>query len=201
MSSKYPMQCAVCSGAINPAQRSRRPQLKDLCRRCLALPQQPISQAMLRSIFNYDPDTGRLTYARNFPGRKAGETATYDGGEGYLNVYLGRNHRAHRVIWMLVTGDDPECIDHINHDRSDNRLCNLRNTTMRENFRNVTASRSNKLGVPGVRRVTGRNNYRAEVMIDGKTLHLGVFDDPAEAGQAYRNAIERLGFHKNHAKR
>lgn len=95
----------------------------------------------LQERFNYDPETGQLTWKKP-PGFRAkpGDPAGYLTTKGYLRVKLGESHyRVHRLIWKLSHGEDPPAgmdIDHINRDRTDNRLANLRLATRSDNVNN-----------------------------------------------------------------
>ena len=150
------------------------------------------SQETLRGLFSYDPETGHLTnlYTRSsraVKGRRAGNLM----GTGYRRVRLdGIEYGEHRLIWKLVYGEDPDTIDHINADRSDNRLCNLRSCTAADNNR-FAAARRNTLPV-GVKQLKEGDrlydSYMARATIDGKRVYLGTYDTPEQAHQAYLEA-------------
>ncbi len=97
----------------------------------------------LRTLFNYDPETGVLTWRT---GRRAGQPCGYLAGKGmgHLRVKIGLTHyRVHRVIWVLYYGTDiPNgyVIDHIDRDPSNNRIGNLRIASVR--FNNGNSERS-----------------------------------------------------------
>lgn len=82
----------------------------------------------IRDVLRYDPETGNLIWLINRSrGIKPGSSAGSIGKGGYVQVtYNYRQYLGHRLAWFLTNGGEPEMIDHINHDRSDNRLCNLR---------------------------------------------------------------------------
>ena len=106
------------------------------------------SQDYLRQRFDYDPQTGRLVW-RDWPGQRngwAGRTAGTS--RNYSRVRVdGTDFKTHRVVWKLMTGNDPgEYIDHINHDRTDNRWCNLRLATHQQNEWN----KADKTGSRGI---------------------------------------------------
>jgi len=95
----------------------------------------------LRNLFTYDPDTGVLTWAC---GPRQGKAAGRIGDTGYLSVKIGEGrYKVHRIIWKLYHGTDiPDLqqIDHINRDRTDNRIGNLRVVTPRENRLNSAST-------------------------------------------------------------
>jgi hypothetical protein len=111
---------------------------------------------------------------------------------GYTVVSLKRSSwQAHRLIWLMVYGEDPgpHEIDHINGDRSDNRLINLRLATAAQNRQNSSARRGRQLP-KGVKKNKGR--YGARITCE-KTVHwLGTYDTPEEAHEAYRKAANAL---------
>ena len=77
----------------------------------------------IRNHISYDPSSGELTY---ISGKAKGRVAGWETGNGYLRVkHKGRVYMAHRVCWFLAHGEQPEMIDHLNHNGADNRLCNL----------------------------------------------------------------------------
>lgn len=90
---------------------------------------------------------------------------------------------AHRVAYFLATEQQPDQVDHVNGDRSDNRLANLRAATQQQNQRN--RPQSEKRGLPkGVSLEAGRFMARAR-NARGRSTFLGSFDTPKEAHAAY----------------
>lgn len=110
---------------------------------------------------------------------------------GYLQVGVaGQHYYAHRIVWLLTHGRWPvEEIDHINGDRTDNRLVNLRDVSHRGNQQNSPIHREGK--PPGTCKQGGR--WRARIQIDGKRRHLGMFDTEEEAHAAYMRACDHIG--------
>lgn len=142
----------------------------------------------LRRLFSYNPETGWLT-------RLVSTSATGQAGDmvgskshGYYQVRINRKmFRAHRICWAIHTGSDPGDmqIDHVNGIRDDNRACNLRLATNRQNTLNQHILRSNnKSGFRGVSWHDKSKKWRATRVIDGKQKSLGLFDTPEEAAAA-----------------
>lgn len=165
----------------------------------------------VRAALDYDPETGRLTWrVREMPKRRGSATwnVRYAGKEAFTFVtrkgyrygtVLNQRLMAHRVIWFMVHGRWPNQVDHINGDRQDNRLCNLREVDNRTNCRNRTQRRSLPLGIyrskNGKRWVACLGNTR-----DKGSTHLGTFDTLNEAVAARKDAERREGYHPNHGR-
>ena len=114
---------------------------------------------------------------------------------------LGIRYSGHRLAWLMVYGRWPnEMIDHINGDRSDNRIENLREISAAENHYNLGVPKSNKSGCVGVYR-SKEGNWCAEITKHSKKVHLGTFASLLEAAEARKAAEREYGFHKNHGAR
>lgn len=151
-----------------------------------------------RELLDYDARSGRLTWRHDRHsgfGRvnvRAGDEAGHVNGRGYRIVRLdGQSYRAHRVIWLMLTGEMPiDEIDHINGDRADNRRINLRQATRAQNAKNVGMHSSNKSGFKGVCWDSAKGRWRADIAGDW----IGHFDSAEEASAAYElAAAERFG--------
>lgn len=137
---------------------------------------------------DYDESTGVFT-------RKSGKTKGKVAGsmhhEGYIRIcLLGRYESAHRLAWLFVHKQMPSMsIDHINGNKSDNRICNLRIATARQNSQNrVRPTKANKSGFLGVCWVKAKKKFKAQIVISGKDKQIGLFNSPEEAHQAYLEA-------------
>lgn len=145
-----------------------------------------------KRLLRYNPETGELTIKVAENGR---QKAAYMRTDGYLGVCLcNSRYLAHRVIWYMHYGEVPGgFIDHINRDRSDNRICNLRLTTRLENNQNKFGPyKNNTVGLPGITNQKGK--YRARIRVNCKLISLGYFDTKEEAYEAYLAAKRK--YHK-----
>lgn len=160
----------------------------------------------LRQLLRYDPETGMLFWkerpASMFQGRRSSPEAMavwwndrYAGTpalnhterSGYLNGAIwGGQYKAHRVAWAIFHGSEPAgYIDHINGDRSDNRIVNLRIVDKAANGRNSCKMKNNSSGYVGVSEIRGK--WQASCSISGKQVYVGVFPTPESAAKARDN--------------
>lgn len=157
-----------------------------------------VTAAQARELLSYEQSTGLLTWKVDRPGGvKADDQAGGLRGTGYIVVsILDRLYPAHRVIWLLQTGAWPECaVDHANRDRTDNRWCNLRESTAKQNCHNRGLSSLSTTGRKGVTYLAGRRKYRVIITSDGRRRHIGYFRDIDQAAEAYDQAA--LKYHGN----
>ena len=119
----------------------------------------------------------------------------------YIHLSAGPSRKeryqilAHRFVWIIFNGDIPDRleINHINGIKNDNRLCNLREITQQQNCQNQrTPPSHNTSGFMGVSYYKAGNKYAAHINLDGKKKHLGYFNDPKIAYQAYLTAKRKL---------
>lgn len=153
-----------------------------------------ITQDELKELLHYDPETGVFTWNITTRGKVIkGNVAGYRGTWGYICITLRYKHyRAHRLAWLYVTGRLPKHqIDHINGDRLDNRLCNLREATNTENRQNVGKQENNISGFTGVSWDKRKSKWRATIQYNRKHIFLGYFTTPELAYEAYLKAKEQ----------
>lgn len=151
----------------------------------------------LVELLSYDALTGVFTRRVDRSNRKAGETAGSLHPDGYLQVAIdGRRYLCHRLAWLYEKCVWPEHeIDHINGDRADNRIANLRDVTKAVNQQNLKdAPRGKNSDAPlGVTKYSRRAGvWRAQICVDGKQFHIGYFLSQEAAHAAYINAKRRL---------
>jgi len=118
---------------------------------------------------------------------------------GYLHVrYKNIHYSVHRIIWLMYYKEWPKQIDHINHNKSDNHITNLRDVSQAENTRNASLSKANTSGLTGVCWAPKNNRWRAYINDLGKQIHLGLYKNISDAAHARKNAEKKYGYHKNH---
>jgi hypothetical protein len=128
--------------------------------------------------YTYNPQTGEVK--SNY-----GKTLKSKHKQGYLVISNKTisNLLQHQFAWYYTNKECVDTLDHINGVSDDNRICNLRSVTKQQNQfnRNPKGYYFNK----------GRNKYSSQIMIDGKSIHLGYFNTEEDARQSYINAKEK----------
>lgn len=182
-----------------------------------------ITPELCRQLLRYDPETGKLFWlprpssmyhdtpclggvrtaqwaADCWNAKYAGKEAFTALSQGYhIGTILGLMMKAHRVAWAIVHGDWPsQHIDHINGERSDNRIGNLRDVPNIENHRNEGRSKNNKSGVNGVCWDKQTGKWRAQIKVNYQRICLGRHSRLADAIKARRDADARYGFSLRH---
>lgn len=161
--------------------------------------------AYVRECLNYDAETGDFRWLQRPGGHFkdarvwkmwnttwAGKSAGCRAPAGYILVGIDRKlFYAHRLAWLWTHGRWPDRhIDHVNGDKSDNRLCNLREATYAENNCNTVRPSHNTTGFKGVSKHQGK--HRAVIQHRGRHHFLGYFATAEEAHEAYAAAAKRL---------
>lgn len=149
-----------------------------------------VSQESLMEVLDYSPDTGVFNWINgNLRNVKPGDIAGYKNSRGYIKIRVwSRLFFAHRLAWIYVYGEDIDGheIDHINGDKSDNRICNLRISSHQQNMFNMKKKSTNKSGVKGVHFDKRCNKWRAQTSINKKRVHIGLFNTIESAENAIR---------------
>lgn len=166
------------------------------------------SPELLRKLLRYEPETGKLFWrarsedlfngnkhaCRRWNSRYAGKEAMTPVNEaGYkIGGIFNKSFRAHRVIWAMTTGRWPSCfIDHVNGDRSDNRILNLREATTSQNAINSCIQSNNTSGLKGASWCKRTKKWQSYIAVGGKKYNLGYFDCREDAHEAYCHAAKK----------
>lgn len=174
----------------------------------------PICIPEIRQLVRADFQSGKLYWlerpsggmarrgAAIFNARQANKEATSLDKHGYLRIAIkGKTLFAHRVIWALAYDEWPSmALDHINGNKSDNRLDNLRLVSVSENGRNQSLSAVSTSGVTGVCRDRRPGQWQAYIRVNGRKVHLGTFASLEDAAEARRIASNDAGYHANHGR-
>lgn len=147
---------------------------------------QILSQPRLQELLCYDEHSGLFTWRIHAGNRMANTAAGSVCKKGYVDISVdGKSYRAHRLAWLYVHGHFPiGVIDHINGNKSDNRITNLRDVT---NARNLLSYRktnqNNSSGFIGVHK--NHNGWRAEITVHSQNINLGTYPTKEDASIAY----------------
>lgn len=159
-----------------------------------------ITSEQLREVLRYEPDTGRFFWLkklgpRAMPGNEAGSLNQ----TGYVKIKVfGVQYVRSRLAWLYVYGEWPDqFIDHVNRDRTDDRICNLRTATQGQNNRNTKIRSDNTSGIKGVCHYHGK--FMARINFRGRSIYLGLHDSIDNAKNAVKKAsIQYHGEYSSH---
>lgn len=148
----------------------------------------------LKQHLEYDAANGCFYRKTSNNQHKVGELAGNKRKNGYSIVKVCKtNILIHRLVWLFEHGEWPkECLDHIDGDKSNNRIQNLREATYAQNRVNTGVQVNNLLGLKGVQLHTQSGKYRARITWNGKKRSLGLYYTPEEAHAAYVEAAKQL---------
>lgn len=160
-------------------------------------PEEALGVKQLFDYLNYDPQTGVFTWKVNAArGEKIGDIAGNVNHRGYRSIWInGLQFFAHRIAWAMSYGEWPELdVDHINQNKSDNRICNLRHASRSENMFNRGKNKNNTSGIKGVVFCKQTGKWRAQMMMNRKSVNIGRFATKEQAAEAYlQKAREHRG--------
>jgi hypothetical protein len=154
-----------------------------------------LTATRLREALDYDKETGLFTWlVTNSRRSVAGTIVGLPVPVMYPRIRVDKElYSAHILAWLHAYGKFPiDDIDHIDGNRNNNRLDNLRDVKRNKNMQNLRAPKSNnKIGMLGVSR-NGKNGFSAKITVDGKYVHIGTFGSPELAHDAYLKAKRQL---------
>lgn len=161
-----------------------------------------LTQTRLKELFTYNPNDGLFVRNTSRGCARKGAVSGYKNQYGYIQIIIDRTiYRAHRLVWLYMYGKFPDRpLDHVNHTRHDNRTCNLREVSNKENCKNMSLSKRNKSGVCGVIWDKNREKWSSSIRVNYKLITLGRFSDINQAIKAREEAEILYNFHANHGK-
>ena len=154
-------------------------------------------QELLLEHFEYNPDTGVVTLIKarstNTDINKVGNPVGTLSNRGYLIVCLNnKRYLLHRIIYKMVTGEEPTFVDHRDGNPMNNKWTNLRSATQQQNNSNTTLRSDNTSGLKGVSWNKSSQKWKSTICKDGSTIHLGLYNTKEEAHEAYCNKGKEL---------
>lgn len=150
-----------------------------------------LTQDRLRQLMSYDHETGNFLRLNSRGGESSKTIAGAIRPDGYRIIGIDYSqYLAHRLVWLYVYGHFPDFqVDHINHNKDDNRLINLRAATISENLANCRLRKDNTSGFKGVS-LNKSGTWTAQISIRGKQTRIGSFKTKEAAHAAYLERAE-----------
>jgi hypothetical protein len=136
-----------------------------------------ITQEELKELFEYK-DGQLLAKVKYYPNTRIGVPIGGVNSLGYMQTSIhNKKYYLHRLIFLYHYGYFPESVDHIDHDRTNNRIENLRAATLQENNCNLGMRATNKSGVKNVHWNKTNKNWNVTLRHKNKSMYFGSFDD------------------------
>lgn len=185
-----------------------------------------LTQETLKELLHYDSLSGIFTWLERplsmFNSCKQPEGKCKEWNSRYAGIKAGHKHKngnnfyikisitlnkdkrvygAHRLAFLYADGSLPvEEVDHINGDGVDNRLVNLRKVSHQDNLKNQSISSHNTSGYTGVYWSKQHKKWYSAIMVSGKRIHGGYFNNKAEAITRRKELDIQYNFHENHGR-
>lgn len=159
-----------------------------------------LTQARLKELLHYNPDTGIFTHIKRRAGTVFGSVAGTVTYQGYIQISIhNTSYPAHRLAFLYVEGAfPPHEVDHENHIRSDNAWSNLRHATTTTNNRNKSIQSNNTSGTTGVYWCKAQCKWQVIIGVDSRHIYGGRFTDKQEAIAKRKQLEKQHKFHRNH---
>ena len=158
-----------------------------------------LTKERLKEVVTFDDTTG--IFVRKLKAKRAvvGRTLGYKKSNGYIALSIdGQKYFAHRLAWLYVYGEFPKNdIDHIDGNRTNNKIKNLRDVSRTENLQNIKIAKSHNksTGILGAYlHMSGK--FMSRIKVNKKDVYLGLFETAEQANQAYLKAKQQ--FHKGY---
>ena len=157
---------------------------------------------LAKSMLDYNSLDGCFKWSKDRVGKgrpfKKGDLAGgYDNRSGYHYISfrikgVAKHLKAHRLAWYITYGELPDIIDHIDGDKTNNSIRNLRECRVMQNSFNRGKTKHNKTGYKGIFKRKDCNRWCAQIRYNGVKYHLGSFESPEEASEAYNKKAQEL---------
>ena len=164
----------------------------------LRCPHKDLTQKELKRQLHYNPKTGIFKWIISKRGLSSKKMCGWKREDGYMIIGVNyKRYYAHRLAWLYVYGEFPKKqIDHINRNKTDNRIENIRDASPSTNNKNKPLQKNNKSGYKGIYWDTHRNKWVAQIKLNGKQKNLGGFKNIKNAINARKEANVKYNFNK-----
>jgi len=151
----------------------------------------------LQKTFEYK--NGEIFWKTKVGNKKIGDKAGCTNSLGYEKViFRKKEYLVHRIVFALHNGFMPKMLDHIDGNKTNNKIENLREATKKENGYNRKLNKNNKSGIKGINWHKNNNKWQVSINVDGKQKYLGCFKDIEIAKKVIE--LNRVEHHKNFAR-
>lgn len=159
----------------------------------LKLKEESLKHERLLELLEYTPETGIFVWKKTFSNAKQGQEAGWVVWNKYKKIAIdSKEYMAHRLAWFYINKEWPkEDLDHIDGNRQNNTISNLREASRSQNLQNKRKQSNNSSGFIGVSYNKKLNKWDARLCVFGKQICLGLFRTAEEASKAYEDASSK----------
>lgn len=152
-----------------------------------------LTNKRLKQLVSYDKEAGNFFRVVPVANIKSGLVVVKPSKNGYLRMHVdGHLYYLHRLAWFYEHNEWPIAIDHIDGDKTNNKIVNLRSATYSQNLQNISKKTNAVSGLKGAYFHPKTKNWQSKIMVNGKTKSLGYFKTAEEAHQAYIDGKKRF---------